>query len=477
MPHAPSPSPLPSPGCDLLRLRLVRAGILWRGFPYVFQAVVLAVFIVLAVIGWGHLTPAGVNAKLYAKTNLVNLVIWGLWWPAMIGVTALLGRLWCTVCPLELVSNLFERLGRGLGLRQARLPNWLVTGGLVLVLFALLQLLVPGVQLHRVPAYTSIFLWVMLAGAALTGLFLKDRAFCRGFCPVALLLNAYGRGGMLAVRGASREPCASCRENGCTAERNRYRSDARSCPSLLNPPKLESNADCLLCGQCFKACPSNNLQLLLRPPFAAADCREPLASWPVTLFVMLVSGFVTYELCGVWKAADPVFLWVPNQVKAAWNAGAWGGWIQGLWTVFLVPLLLWLVLGAASRLLGGAKSLGEAWRRLALPMAVVVAAGHLAKGLEKFTSWAGFLPYAFREPTGVQTAVQMNAKALAQPAAWLSLPALSAITLALIGAAIWLAIREARLADPRNYRRRVLPIVLLGGFYAFLVFGWGGWVK
>jgi hypothetical protein len=103
--------------------------------------------------------------------------------------------------------------------------------------------------------------------------------------------------------------------------------------------------------------------LLLRAPYSKADAREPLASWLLTLFVMIVSGFVTYEPSGVWKAAEPVFLWAPKQVSAALDAGAAAGWIQGVWTILVAPLLLRLLLGAVTRLLGGARSLGEAWRR------------------------------------------------------------------------------------------------------------------
>ena len=297
----------------------------------------------------------------------------------------------------------------------------------------------------------------------------KDRAFCRGFCPVALLLNVYGRGGMLAVRpGPGRDTPLSNERAGAAA-------GVRVCPSLLDPATLHSNQDCLMCGHCVQSCGPDRMRVLLRPPFSAADAREPLASWPVTLFVMVVSGFVTFELCGVWKAAEPVFLWVPVQVGNALQAGAAVGWIQGLWTVMVVPLLLWSALGAVTILLGGAGTLGDAWRRLALPLAVIVAAGHIAKCLEKFTSWAGFLPGALLEPTGVQTVMKMTAKTLPQPAAWLSLPALSAVSMLLLATAVFLAAREARLADPAHGRSRIAPMFLLGGFYFLLVCGWGGW--
>ena len=457
--------PVTGRGLNLLKFRPLAVLVRWPGFPGVFQTLMLGVFVGLAVLGWRHYPPDGVNTKLYARANLVSLVVWGLWWPAIVCVTFLLGRAWCMVCPLELVSSQAQKLGSNLGLAQRPLGGWLARGGLAVLLFALLQMLVPGVQIHRVPHYTSLFLWSSLALAFAIGLVLKDRAFCRGVCPVSLLLSAYGRGGMLAVRPA-----------GHAADLGGEKAPgARSCPSLLNPAGLDSNKDCLVCGACVKADASGTMTLLLRPPYVKADARQSLASWPLTLFVMIASGFVTYELSGVWKAAEAVFLWVPKQVSAALNTGAASGWIQGIWTIAVVPLVLWLGLGGVVLLGRGAQSMGETWRRLALPLAVVVATGHMAKALEKLSSWIGFLPYAWTEPTGVQTALKMHARAIPQPASWLAPPALSLVAMTLLALGVSLALREARLADPGKARRRAGPIWLLGGFYFFLVLGWSRW--
>ncbi len=441
-------------GFNLLRVRPVASLIRWKGFPGIFQVAVLCVYVALAVFGWGYYTPEGVNAKLYAKTNLVNLVIWGLWWPAIVWVTFLLGRAWCMVCPLELLSSQASKLATKLRLAQRPRGGWLARGSLVILVFALLQMLVPGIQIHRVPHYTSLFLIVSLTLAFAVGLFFKDRAFCRGFCPIALLLSAYGRGGILAVR-----PSAS----GCGVT-------ARACPSLLNPSRLNTSKDCLVCGDCIKAGSAGEMELVVRPLYSKEDAREALPSWPLTIFVVIVSGFVTYELTGVWKAAGSLFLWAPAQVSAS-------GWVQGAWTILVWPVLLWLLLGSVTLLTSGANNLGEAWRRLALPAAVVVATGQMAKGLEKFTSWIGFLPYAWSEPTGTQTAIKMNAKLMPQPAAWLTPAALSVCSMLLVAFGIWLALREARLADPDNGRRRYVSILLLGGLYFLLVLGWSGWIK
>jgi hypothetical protein len=197
-----------------------------------------------------------------------------------------------------------------------------------------------------------------------------------------------------------------------------------------------------------------------------------LASWPLTLFVMLVSGFVTYELCTEWAAAQTLFLWVPEHITAWWGVPALGGWLKGVWTLLVFPLLLWTLLGGVTLLLRGASLLTEAWRRLALPMAVVVAAGHMSKAVAKWTSWAGFLPYALRRPDGLQTAVGIAQRTLPAPSSLLSKPIVSGVGLLLILTGLILALREARLADARGYMRRGASLALIGVFFSWIVFGW-----
>ncbi|HJW86797.1 MAG TPA: hypothetical protein VJ440_09210, partial [Candidatus Brocadiaceae bacterium] len=71
-------------GFNVLRIRLIRVVIMWPWFPYLIQFLTFGIFVALTIIGWGHFAPEGMNDKLYAKTNIVNLVIWGIWWPSMV---------------------------------------------------------------------------------------------------------------------------------------------------------------------------------------------------------------------------------------------------------------------------------------------------------------------------------------------------------------------------------------------------------
>ncbi|GAB6167490.1 hypothetical protein JCM19992_34900 [Thermostilla marina] len=463
----------PRRGIDLLQLGVVKKLFTAKWFPYLFQLVLLGLFVAFALYGWNRFPPEGVETKQFAKTNIVNLVIWGMWWPAMVWAAVLFGRVWCAVCPLELVSNGTERLARAVGWPQMVLRRALHSGVLIFLAYAAIQLCIAGAQLHRIPHYTSIFLFILLAAAALTGILWKDRAFCRGFCPVGLLLAVYGRGGMLAVRSKRRDTCDACEGKNCHAVELRTKPDGRSCPSLLNPEKLADSYDCLYCGQCMKACPHDNMGLYLRPLFAAEDRRREIASWPVTLFVMLVSGFVTYELFSEWKAAQAYYLWIPHQVAEALSGLVSEGWIKGVWMLFVVPAVVWTVLGGIVWLLRGAENLLDAWRRLALPMALVVAAGHMSKGLAKFTSWGVYLPMALREPGGKNSALAITAGDLAKPAAMLPMTVVSIAGLVLIAIGCLFAVRESRLGDAPRHAARLPAILLAAAGAAVLIYGWG----
>ena len=458
---------------DLLRIGVLRRLVHARWFPYAFQVAALVVFFGLIALGWQRHPPADVPGKLYAKSNLVTLLVWGLWWPLMVFVAVWLGRAWCMVCPLELASNFAERLGRKLGVPQRKLGRWLRSGALVVVLYGVVQMFVAGAHIHRSPASTAWMLVTLLSVATVTGVVFRDRAFCRGFCPVGMLLGTYGRGGVLAVRPRAKGPCTTCQDRGCVRGAYRLRWDARSCPSLLNPAKLATNRDCLLCGQCFKSCEPDNLQLVVRLPFYRGDEREPQASWAIVAFVVMVSGFVFYELCTEWAAAKAVFLWAPQHTASALGLAADNGWIKGLWTLVVFPAGLWLVLGAVVRLAGGAATLGQAWRRLALPAVVVVAAGHMAKGVAKLSSWGGFLPGALSETDGAETAVGIAAGTTPPPQPLLSSTFVTVGAVALIVVGTAFAIREARLTDARTARRLAPAVLLLGLAAGAIALGWG----
>jgi hypothetical protein len=230
-----------------------------------------------------------------------------------------------------------------------------------------------------------------------------------------------------------------------------------------------------LCGQCFKACPHDNMQLLVRLPFPDADTREPAANWPVTLFIMLLSGFVTWELFTEWKPGEAVFLVVPQWVAANFGTGAVAtGFLKWLWALVIIPAGLWVGMAAGMKMAGEPGRIGLLLRRMAPPMALIVAAGHMSKGVAKFVSWGPFLPGALEDTTGIATAQAITAQALATPAPLVGLSAVSWMGLMLVAAALAFAIREYQRAQRGSGLRvrAAIPHVVLATAYAGIIAHW-----
>lgn len=332
---------------DLLRPRWA-LGLLRQGWlPYVFQSLALGAIVVLMANGWRVFPEDATAAKILRKTNTTTLAVWGLWWPVLLVVTVLLGRLWCTVCPVELLTNVTRRAAKRLGIGGVGLPKWARAGAVIIGLYLVLQLLVAGYSLHRNPGYTAWMLLALLGLGLVVGVAFRDpRAFCKGFCPAALLLDAYSRFTPVHLTARDTATCEKCETRECVAAELRDRWDRRSCPSQLRPDAREAGDGCVLCFQCAKVCPYDNMGFgVVRPGFGPRVTR-PLAIG-TAIFVVIASGFVAHELFAEVKPFDEVFHWVPQQLSAGLGLGF--DWAEAAWFLLLLPLAVLLALGMLRR--------------------------------------------------------------------------------------------------------------------------------
>lgn len=429
---------------DLLAWRPVRRLVRSAAFPLALQAVALAGLAALVVIGFGVGRGAtGEEILTLRKTNLTTLVVWGLWWPGMIAVALTFGRAWCTVCPLELASRLGDAVARRAGWSRLKLGRVLRAGWLVLLAYLALQLLVAGLSIHRVPHATALLLLVLGGGALAAGLLFREpRAFCRAFCPASALLSVYGR--QTPVQLEMRDPsvCARCRTQDCVRAEHRYRLDARSCPSLLRPFDRTASDGCVLCLQCAKICPHDNVGLGLVAGDAPIRRRGLLRPFEAA-FVMVALGFVSHEVIGEVKWLDAAFHAAPKALGRLVPSLSFG-WLEAAWFLVLFPAGVWAVIAAAGFLVGHRGGLGALLLAAATGAAPVVAVAHLAKAAAKIASWGAFLPLAVRDPAGVETMHRLADRSLAAPGRLVGLDVIGWVMLAFVIAMAWRAWRWVR---------------------------------
>lgn len=344
---------------------------------------------------------------------------------------------------MELANRIGDAVARKVGWPRARLGKLLRTGWMIVILYLVLQLLVAGVSIHRVPHYTAILLLVLLGGALLTGLvFRHPRSFCKAFCPAGALLSVYSRYTPLQLEARDPEVCDSCQTKDCVRGENRHKFDKRSCPSLLRPFHRDPSDGCLLCLQCAKVCPHDNIGVGI----VAADApvrRKTLLEPYEAAFVMVALGFVAHEVIGEVSWLDALFHLVPAHLTTL-IPGIPFDWFEALWFLVLFPLVVWGAIACVGYLAGHRKGLRSLFLAAATGAAPVVAVAHLAKAVAKISSWVGFLPLSLQDPQGLDTFHRLADQSLSTPAPVLGLSIVGLLMLPLVVVIAWRALGWAR---------------------------------
>jgi len=256
-----------------------------------------------------------------------------------------LGRVWCIMCPVEMVTSFFSKTG----LKMKR-PRWVLSGWIITLFYLLI--LVVGVTLLQVdmnPKYTSYYLLAIMGTAILSGMVFEKNTFCRYICPVGYLLGIFSKLAVWGWRVKDTATCDSCRDKSCISKKYIYRLTQKSCGVDLIPARIDNNTHCLLCGGCRQTCkthnPDNNPMRpnpgLVKTGFAQDLMQiQPLhlAEWA---FLFVLTGSMIFEM---------THFQITSGLSASFISASLHlseGWIKDIVEVaylhFLLPVILWVV--------------------------------------------------------------------------------------------------------------------------------------
>jgi len=449
-------------------------------FPLGLQIITLVVFILLICGGLAANTSDTALAKVLRNTNMANLIVWSYWWPLIILSAIFLGRVWCTVCPMELLTSIAARAGLKRKPPAFFRSGWVITEFYILILFIGIHTL----AIHRVPFRMAIYMILLLAAAVATGLLFSRNTFCAHVCPVGHLLGLYARLAPFGWGVKDESVCRTCKDKSCVSNKTAYAFQGHSCGVGIYPGKVEDNTQCVLCGQCLKACDRNNPGVSVRPNpgwFHRGWFKDMLQLKPFTAaqaaFCLVVSGFVVYEVFTEWSATKDLLLWLPTRIGQAFGtSGTWeAGLLKSLTLFVALPVLFWLFPFALFRFVGGRLSISEYVLRFGIAFIPIMAAAHTIKAFLKMTSRIPYWQYVVTDPIGEATAhgiLDRTTKLSALPV-WRD-PTLTVLSLGLmgVGIALSLSVLHKLIAEhiPHSGWRSV-PLYLIPGFYggAFFV--------
>ena len=418
------------------------------------QFFTLLIFILLVTGAMGVSTDDAAFAKILRNTNLSNLIVWSYWWPLIIVTAILFGRYWCSICPMELITSFFGKIG----LRR-KPPKWLKSGWVITFFYALILILgIHTFSIHRIPTYMAAYLLILLVVAVLVGFIWEKRSFCTYVCPIGHLLGLYSMLSFSKLRVKNHEVCKNCTTKDCISKKNHYKFTGRSCTSELYPATLSDNRHCILCGQCFKSCTHDNISIQKRG--IAEDLFKNIRlSMAEMFFFFMVSGFVIYEILSEWKPTKDILLALPHSVNQ--NLGIEGplaGTVKALILFVLFPLAFYLLWALLKKLFTG-ESVRAGLNQLVLAILPLTASMHLFKAMLKTSSRIPYWKYVWSDPEGVETARRIMTDPSMLHNSFLSSvlsPGIKAFALVLLIGGFILSIRVIKKQEHANIQSRII---------------------
>jgi polyferredoxin len=406
---------------ELTRNPSFRAALGNRYPQFLILALMLAAF--LFAIAAGLLgTPVG-------SRNFGIVFVWIAWWAVLILVAVpLLGRGWCSICPIPLPGEWLQRgavLGpagakpRGLNLRWPKpLRNiWLQSASfLLLALFSTVLLTSPTV--------TAIVLAGMLVAALGLSLVFERRSFCRYLCPVGGFIGLFSQAAPIELRIKDKAICAACVGKPCY----NGSSAGYGCPWDVFPGGLAKNTYCGLCLECIRTCPSDNIALNLRP--FAADLAKPSARLDEAFksFVMLGSAMVySAVLLGPWG----------NLKDAAYRIGSSSWFLYAAAFLAFVGILLPATFSLCALRASNRTVLRQRFSRLSTALIPLGLTAWIAFSLSFVSTNASYIVASLSDPLGLGWNLAGTATIAWQPV--LSTVVAPAQTLVLVVGMVWSA--------------------------------------
>ncbi|ASB48414.1 4Fe-4S binding protein [Alkalitalea saponilacus] len=453
-------------------------------WPLIFKYLSLIALILFLVSGFqAHSTDSSVLRHL-RNTNFGNLMVWSYWWPAIILLAIVFGRIWCMVCPVEIITTFAAKIGF-----KKKRPLWLKSGWAITLFYTIILLV--GMQvlaIHRNPFYMSVYLLSIILVSVIIGIIYEKNTFCRYVCPVGYLLGLYSRLAFWGWRVKEPSVCNSCTDKSCIHKKYTYHLNSKSCGVDLYPAKIVNNDHCILCAGCLKACDRFQSEVNPQRPnpglkyvgFANGLFRlKPLNMAEMT-FLLLVSGFVISQVYVEWSVTSGIlnsissFLISPFSVESH----AWGVFWHGVIIFAMLPVLIWFIPWLGLRIGGGRMGLKSYLLNYGIAFLPIMAAAHLSKSIVKAVSRLPYFQHLSKDWSGVETANQiLDGSIVLWKVSPLAELAISVIITIFISAGIYLSGRIVYLLNRKNSIQKMavsfyLIPVLYGGIFWVMIMIW-----
>lgn len=274
-----------------------KALLLSRRARFVLQAPFVFLFVMVIVAGIWGIQISG--------RNIATVLTWNIWWIGLIFAIILAGKVWCFVCPWQAVADwlkylTFWRRNRPVLCLNKKWPSRWKNIYLAAGMFVGLTWLELGYGITSIPMATAYFALLMLGITIVPNLVFEKGAFCRYGCLVGRISGLYAMFAPIELRAGDKDICIrDCAGKDCFTGNER----GYPCPTSLYLGDMDLNTYCILCGECIKSCPNDNVSINLRP--FAHDLVKPaetrIDESYLTIIMMCLTYFHALTMIPLWE--------------------------------------------------------------------------------------------------------------------------------------------------------------------------------
>lgn len=367
---------------DLMRVPGLLAWIRRPWFQLSLQLPVLLLFALVVVAGFfGNPSP---------ERNIAPVLTWTIWWAWLVFLILFLGKLWCTACPWMAIADWVARRVGSFGVRWPGVFRniWPATG-----LFVFLTWLELGYGVTEKPWLTAALGLLMLLFAVASVIVFERKAFCRYACLVGRVSGLYSMFASTELRAADRDACRSCGTKDC------YRGNEHGipCPTHQFLGSMDANTYCILCMECVKTCPEDNVAWNARP--WGADLLESVRPRTdeayLAVILLSMSAFHGLTMTLAWDR-------IVDAIDRATGAGWLASFSIGMAAVLLFPLGVYYGICALMKAFARDRehSAGYLFVRFAYSLLPIALFYHLAHNLQHIFFEGKKLIRAASDPLG-----------------------------------------------------------------------------
>ncbi len=394
------------------------------------------------------------------------------------------GRIWCMVCPVEIITTFFAKIG----LKRKR-PKWLLSGWAITIFYIIILFVgIQGFAIHRNPFFMAIYLLVIVGVSIIIGSIYEKNTFCRYVCPVGYLLGLYSRLSFFGWRVKNKNICDTCKDKSCIHKKYQYNLNVKSCGVDLYPANITDNSDCILCAGCLKACGKYQAEPNINRPnpqltyigFANDLFQLKPLKMAEMVFVLVVSGFVISEIWSEWEVTDAYLNYFPNllikllSIENKFIVGL----LKGTIIFGIIPTIIWLLPWLISNITTAKIKINEYILNYGIAFIPIIAAAHLDKAILKSTSRIPYFNHLFDDVTGLTTAQRIIDKEIIiqQTPIWLNV-GISVLMTVIISVGIYLSVKVIRHQNKKqgfekSVKSTYLIPVLYGSIFLIMILIW-----